>query len=287
MPVCFGPARGLRRTRPEVIYGERSTHIGSKDRPFAGEGEWLVKEVDYGRGEAEAVDDFADECGSKGLLCGEGGGDAPLAAEDEIDGGIVGEEAFGGAGKRLAVGGLHALEQARRGEELSELGMAASAGVGEVPAYGEELIALGHVDAGGDGDFGRVNVEVEAGPGGFLETISGPPGSGVSFVGALVFGEADVAVDAHHDLLRWPDVFGGEGEHGLANLADDGEHGGFELAFIGGATLLEPGAVIVALEPAKEGEGGFGEVRGHGFDGKGIACSVAIRGLWRGWCLGA
>ncbi len=119
-------------------------------------------------------------------------------------------------------------------------------------ADGEELFALWHVDAGGDGDFGGVEGEVEASAGGFFEPVAGPPGGHAGFVGRLVGAEADVAVDAHHGFLRWADVLGGEVEHGFVDGGEEGEHGGFEGGLVEGLARLEPFAVVIALEAAEE-----------------------------------
>lgn len=234
-----------------------------KDGAFGRGREGFVEQVDDGGGETKAVDDFADEGGANGVLGGEGGGDAPLAAEEEVDGRVVGKEAFGRAGEGLAVDGLHELAEAGGGEETAELGVAAGASVGEVAADGEELVSLGHVDPGGDGDLGGVDVEVEAAAGGFFEAGASPPGGGVRLVRALVAGEADITVDAHERFLRGADVLGGEGEYGFVDLGDDGEHGLLELALEDVAAGFEPEAVVVAFEAAKEAEGGGGEVGRH------------------------
>ena len=250
-----------------VVAGRRLVEIDaragrSEERAFGGK-ERLVEQVDDGGCEAEAVDDLADEGGAGGVLGGKGGADAPLPAENEIDGRVVGEEALGGAGEGLAVDGLHEPAEAGGGEVATELGVAGAAGAGEVAADGEELVALGHVDAGGDGDLGGADVAVEASAGGLFEAGAGPPGGGVGLVGALVFGEADVAVDAHEALVRGADVGGGEKEHRLVDLGEDGEHGGFELLLVDVPAGFEPGAVVVAFEAAEEFEGGFVEVGGH------------------------
>ena len=82
----------------------------------------------------------------------------------------------------------------------------------EMAAEGEELVAVGHEDAGGEDDLGGVELEVEAGAGGLGHAGVRPPGGDVGLVGALVGGEADVAVDAEHGLLRGADVVGGDVE---------------------------------------------------------------------------
>ncbi len=81
-------------------------------------------------------------------------------------------------------------------------------------------------------------------------------------IGSLVRGEAGVTVDAHHDLIGFADVLRGEGEHGLVEAGDEGEHGCFEVALEDRFALAEPTAVVVAFEGAEELEGGGGEVRG-------------------------
>lgn len=42
----------------------------------------LVEEIDYGGGEAEALDDVGDERRAESVFGGKGGGDSPLPAED-------------------------------------------------------------------------------------------------------------------------------------------------------------------------------------------------------------
>lgn len=187
------------------------------------------------------------------------GADTPLAAADEVDGGIVGAEAFGRAAERQAFEGLQEGFEFFAGEDLAELGVV----VDEVAADGEELLALGHVDAGGDDDFVGADVEVEASAGGLFEAGAGPPCSLVRFVRAFVGAEARVAVDAEECLLRRAYVFGGEGEHGLVDLGDEREHGSFDLALVGGLAIVEPGAVVVALEAAEELDRFGGKVSGH------------------------
>jgi hypothetical protein len=219
-----------------------------------------VEEVDEGGGEAEVGGDVLGEGGLEGAIEGESGGGAPLAVEEEVEGGVVGGEAFGGSGE------LEAIELGEGGAELfgGDDAAVVFVVVEEVAADGEELLALGHVDARGDGEGFAVDLEVVAAAGGLLEALAGPPGGDVVLVGALVVREADVAVDAHGDLLRRADVVRGEVEEVLIDLGDEGEHGGFELALVEGLALVEPGAVVVALEGAEELGCGGGEVGGHG-----------------------
>ena len=205
------------------------------------------------------------EGGSGGELSGEVDAEAPLAAADEVVGGVFLAEALGWAGEGEALGGFPL-----GGEELSESGGAGEftellVVLGEVATEGEKLIALWHVDAGGDDELGAGEVEVEAGAGGFWEAFAGPPGGDVVLIGALVRAEAGVAVDAHHDVGGWADVLGGEAEHGFAEAGDEGEHGFFEVALEDGFALVEPVAVVVAFEGAEELEGVEREVRGGGF----------------------
>jgi len=247
-----------------VAVRTRAAWPRSEDRTFAGGGKGLIEQVDDGGGEAEAVDDLCHKGGAGGVFGGKGRGDAPLAAEDEVDGRIVREEAFGRAGEGLTVDGLHEFAKAGGGEETAELGVAADARVGEVAADSEELVAFGHVDTGGDGNLRRVDVKVEAASRGFFEAGAGPPGGGMCFVGAFVLGEADVAVDAHQGLLRRANVGRSEAEHGLVDLGDDGEHRLFDLPLEDVAACFKPDTVVVTLEAAEEFEGGEGEMGRHG-----------------------
>src|ERR1019366_3209735 len=59
------------------------------------------------------------------------------------------------------------------------------------------------------------------------------------------------------------DVVGGEAGEGVVDLVDQGEHGEFELALVGGLARREPGAVVVAGEGAEGGEGFRTKVRRH------------------------
>lgn len=231
----------------------------------------MVEEGDDGSGGAKAVEDACEEGGFSGALGGEMGAEAPLAAAKEVVGGVFFAEALGRAGEGEAFGGFPL-----GGKELAEFfgaGEPAELGVvlGEVTAKGEELFALGHVDAGGDDELGAGEVEVEARAGGFGEAFTRPPGGDVVFVGALVRAEAGVAVDAHHDLGGWADVLGGEAEHGVVEAGDEGEHGLFAVVLEEGLALIKPVAVVVAFEGAEKLKGRGGEVGsgGFGFGGDG------------------
>ncbi len=98
-----------------------------------------------------------------GEFGGEAGAEAPLAAADEVVGGVFLAEALGGAGEGETLGGFPL-----GGEELTKFGGTGELAeppvvFGEVTAEGEELFALGHVDAGGDDELGAGEMEVEAG----------------------------------------------------------------------------------------------------------------------------
>lgn len=231
-----------------------------EERLFRPGTEWRVEEVDEGRGGLEAAEDVLDEGGPGCAVGGERGGETPLAVEEEIDGGMIGRETFGGAGELEAVGLAQEGAEFSVCEELAELGVM----FGDMAAHGEELVALGHEDAGGDGEAGAADGEIEASAGGLGEAFAGPPGGDVDLVRALVFGEADVAVDAHEGLLRRADVEGGEGGEMFVELGDEGEHGKFEFALVEGPAGFKPGAVVVAFEGAEEFQRFGGEMRGHG-----------------------
>ena len=178
--------------------------------------------------------------------------------EEEIGGGRVGREAAGRAGEGGGFQFVHGGAEFLVREQGAELGVVG----GDVAAEGEELLARGHVDAGGDGDIFGADVEVEAGAGGFRGP-RGPPGGDVGLVRALVGGETRVAVDAHHGLVRRADVVGREVFEGVVDLFDEGEHGSFELALVDGLARIEPEAVVMAGERAEEFEGFGSEVGGH------------------------
>ena len=186
---------------------------------------------------------------------GKTGAQAPLAAADEVVGGVVFAEALGGTGEGEALGGFPLW-----GEEASKFGGLGEGAellvvLGEVAAESEELFALGHVNAGGDDELGAGEVQVEASAGGLLETFASPPSGDVVLVRSLVRAEAGVAVDAHHDLGGRADVLGGEGEHLFVEAGDEGEHGCFEVALKEGFALVEPVAIVIAFEGSEEFDG--------------------------------
>lgn len=231
------------------------------DAPFLEEGfarfgeDGGVKELNDGGGCFEALDDLLEEHRAGGGFGREVRGDSPLAADEEVHGGRVGWETLGRAGELLAVELAHEGAEFFGGEEAAHLFVVQL----EVSADGEKLFALGHVDAGGDDDLVGPDVEVEAPAGGLLEPGAGPPCPLMRLVGALVGGEADVAVDAEGGLLRGLHIVGGEAQHGLVDGGDNGEGGGLDLLLVDGLSRVEPVAVVVALESAKELQG-FGRV---------------------------
>lgn len=125
----------------------------------------------------------------------------------------------------------------------------------DVAANGEQLFALGHVDAGSDGDLFAGEVEVEAAAGGLFQSSPCPPDALMDLIGALVGAEANVAIDAHHGFLRRLDVFGSEAEHGFVDRSDESDGRGFELALVDGLAIVEPVTGVVALEAAKKLDG--------------------------------
>jgi hypothetical protein len=221
-----------------------------------------VEGVDEGCGDAEAANDFASEGGIERGVGGEDCVNAPTLGADEFVCGIVVGEALGHACEGVA---LAECEGVGAGfQELLEGGAIGLVMFAHPAAEGEQLFALGHVDAGGDHDFLRADLEVEASAGGLLHAAARPPGGEVGFVGQLIFAEADVAIDAHGDFVGRTDVVGGEVDHAGVDFVDEGEHGGFDGALVEGAAGLEPVAVVVAGEAAEELEGFGGEDSGHG-----------------------
>jgi len=184
----------------------------------------LIQQRYEGRGGAEMGDDLFDERGVESCLGRQFRDDGPLAAFEQVRRWVVFGEAFGRAGEEFAVVELEEAAEIFVGQELAEFIVM----VEEEGANGHELFAFGHVDAGSDDEFGSGEVEIEAAAGGFFEAVAGPPGGYASFVGGLVVGEAGVAIDAHHALLRGADVAGGEIGHGVGDGFDDLEHGSFE-----------------------------------------------------------
>jgi PadR family transcriptional regulator PadR len=218
-------------------------------------GQGGVEEVDQGAGGAVSAEDLAGELLVEDGRGGEGGGESPAGGQEEVEGGMAGGEAFGGAGEGVAgVGGEEAIES-WGAEEAAEGGVTFK----QAGAEGAQLGGGGHVEAGGDVDLGGGEVEVVAGTGGPGHAGAGPPGGEVGFVGALVRGEAGIAVDAEQGLLGRADVGGGEAGHGEGDLADEGEHGGFQLLLEEFAAGFEPLAAVVAGEAAEEAQGVFGE----------------------------
>jgi hypothetical protein len=249
---------GLRPVRLPIPLEERAWLAW-----LEGGGEGLVEQGDEGCGAAEGVAGSREEVGSQGEVGGQGDGDAPLTVEEEIkggdDGGVVRGEALGGAGEGASVEVGEEGAEFFVGEEAAELGVVSD----DVAAEGEELVAVGHEDAGGEDDLGGVELEVEAGAGGLGHAGVRPPGGDVGLVRALVGGEANVAVDAEHGLVRGTDMGGGDVEEVVVEAVDEGEQRGLERALVDGLAGVEPVAGVVLLEAAEELEG-FGGEEGFG-----------------------
>ena len=196
---------------------------------------------------------FGIERGFGGQCCG----DSPLAAEEKIHCGVLLGKSLRRARESEAFECVHEAMELLVVEQATDFFVM----IEEVGANGEELIALGHVDAGSDDDFFGGDVEVEAAARSFFKSVAGPPGGHVAFVGALVRGEAGIAVDAHHALLRGAHVRGREIGHGGGDLLDNFEHGLLEFAFEDWLTGFEPLAAIVVGQTAKKLKGFRSEVR--------------------------
>jgi len=256
--------RRKRHGRVPAAGGERGCCL---EEGFAGSGrQGGVEEGDEGGGGAEEAQDLWDQGGGQGQGGGELGGEAPLALEDEVGGGICGVEALGTARHFDAVEGFEALGA----EGLADLFVV----VEEHAADGEELIFFWHVGAGGDCDLLGVELEVEAGAGGFFKALASPPGGYVGLVRQLVGAESDVAVDAHGALGGLAEVVGGEGLEALVDGGDDFQERGLERGFVGRLVGVEPVAVVVTGQRAEELQRCGGEVRLHGGDGTGWGFQV-------------
>src|SRR6185437_7817929 len=129
----------------------------------------VVERVDEGRHETKARDDLACERGLEGERCGQRAAHAPVARAKKIGCGMLGTEALGDAGERFGVDGLHG--GSARGARLQEFGELRAV-LAMVPGYpaakGEELIALGHVDPGGEEKVFGSDLNVEAAARGLL-----------------------------------------------------------------------------------------------------------------------
>src|ERR1700761_8665064 len=96
----------------------------SKDRPFIGFGQSAVEQLNQGGGTFEAGDDLFGEAGRERELAGELRRDAPLALQDEIEGGVVFGEAFGAARHPVAVEGSQLAFEVFGADESAVLGVA-------------------------------------------------------------------------------------------------------------------------------------------------------------------
>src|ERR1035441_9743276 len=67
-----------------------------------GGGDGGIESIDDGRDQLEVADDGGGEARVEGSVGGEGGAESPLAALDEIEGGVIFREALGRAGEGVA-----------------------------------------------------------------------------------------------------------------------------------------------------------------------------------------
>lgn len=158
--------------------------------------------------------------------------------------------------------GCEALIVATGGLSIPKLG-ATGFGYDLARQFGHAVVALGHVHARGEKALLRADLQIEAAAGGLLHAAARPPRGEVCLVRALVGGEANVAVDAHHRLVRRPHVVGRELGHALRDLVHEREHRHLHCALVSAAASLKPGAVVVARQPAQERERSRGQVTRH------------------------
>lgn len=124
----------------------------------------------------------------------------------------------------------------------------------DVTADGEELFAFRHVNAGGNDELLGSHMKVEAAPGGLFESAARPPRPLVAFVGPFVRREANIAIDAHRDLLRRLNVVRCKAKHGFVDSVDKGMRRSLHLALVDRFSGVEPFTVVIALEAAHEFE---------------------------------
>ncbi len=122
----------------------------------------------------------------------------------------------------------------------------------EMTSNRKQLLALRHINSSRNKHLLRAHVKIKSSPRSLLQPISHPPRGNMRLIRLFVLAETDVAIDAHHDLLRRPDVHRRELNHGLVNFADQREHRGLQLTLVNCLALVKPDAVIVALQPPKK-----------------------------------
>src|SRR3954468_3451545 len=71
--------------------------------------------------------------------------------------------------------------------------------------------------------------------------------------------EARVAIDAIHGFTRLGDVVRGEGSEARIEGLNKLLHRSLHLLLVARFVFVEPVAIVIALQLAEEGEGGFGE----------------------------
>src|SRR5258707_1386282 len=68
----------------------------------------------------------------------------------------------------------------------------------------------------------------------------------------LVFAEANVPIDPHHDLLRRPDMHRRKLRHRLIHLADQLQHRLLQLSFKQTPASLKPNPIVIPLQPPQK-----------------------------------
>ncbi len=85
-----------------------------------------------------------------------------------------------------------------------------------------------------------------------LQSHARPPGGEMRFIGCLIGRKSRIAIDAHHHLLRRTYMGRGEIRHRIRHLVDYNQHRLLQLALKNRASLLEPLAFVIALQPAQK-----------------------------------
>lgn len=247
---------------PAEVDSLGATNAGDEGR-FGPRSGGVGEELHEGDHDAEAVDNGFEE--SRGS--GEGGSkldveDVVLEAE-EIGSRMIGGEAARNARKLLGLESAEEFANFPVGQNAAEFFEV----TGDMPANGEQLMRVGHIDAAADGNFLVRDSEVIAAVAARIGTMAMESGSNVLLIGFLVLAKADVAIDAEDGLAGIRFVFGSEiAERGVESV-NQLTHGLLDFLFEERFAGKKPFAVVVAGKAAEELESfgrKTGEWRRHG-----------------------